>query len=298
MATETPLVSVVIPVYNGSNYLREAIDSALNQTYPNIEILVIDDGSTDDTWEIIQSYGHKIRGIHKKNGGVSSALNLGIQNMRGEWFAWLSHDDLWLQENIERKIRFILENPGGGVYYGGYSYINPKHEILYGNNGCWYPSGENLRRMLRSGNYIHGITALVHRECFERVGMFNEGLRCTQDYEMWFRIATEYATYLLPQRLAQTRIHPEQIGNVSRNHCALEFDNTRKNLLTMVSKDDLFPTKNKGIAKLYCNVYTKYLSFCVRWNIPSLRDGLFSFSKKILPKSFICNIVRMMDKGE
>lgn len=298
METELPLVSAVIPVYNGSDYLREAIDSVLSQTYSNIEILVIDDGSTDDTWDIIQSYGDKVRGFHKENGGVSSALNLGIKNMKGEWFAWLSHDDLWLPENIERKVEFILKNPGAGIYYGGYSYINTKYEIIYGNNGCWYPRGKDLCKMLRGGNYIHGITALIHKDCFRKVGLFDEKLRCTQDYEMWFRIAKEYTTYLIPTRLAQTRLHPNQVGSVRRNHCAIELENSRKKLFSTVSVEDLFPNDIRKHSEFYCKIYLKYLGFCVMNNIPSLRDGLFSFAKKVLPKSFICKIVRVMDRGE
>ena len=90
-----PLVSIVIPVYNGADYLSECIDSALAQTYSNIEILVINDGSVDDgaTEAVAQSYGDRIRYFRKENGGVSSALNLGIQHMRGDYFSWLSHDD-------------------------------------------------------------------------------------------------------------------------------------------------------------------------------------------------------------
>ena len=92
---KAPLVSIIIPVFNGSDYLAEAIDSALNQTYTNIEILVINDGSNDleRTKSIAHLYGEKIRYFEKKNGGVSSALNLGIKEMKGEYFSWLSHDD-------------------------------------------------------------------------------------------------------------------------------------------------------------------------------------------------------------
>ena len=95
--TASPLISIVIPVYNGSNYLREAIDSALRQTYKNIEVLVINDGSNDNgaTARIAKSYGKKIRYFEKPNGGVATALNMGIQKMRGEYFSWLSHDDLY-----------------------------------------------------------------------------------------------------------------------------------------------------------------------------------------------------------
>ena len=91
-----PLVSIVIPVYNGSNFVREAIDSALAQTYDNVEIIVVNDGSTDEgkTREIALSYGDKIRYFEKPNGGVSSALNMGISNMQGQYFSWLSHDDM------------------------------------------------------------------------------------------------------------------------------------------------------------------------------------------------------------
>ena len=93
---EMPLVSIVIPVYNGSNYLGQAINSALAQTYKNIEILVINDGSTDDgvTERIAKAYGSQIRYYVKENGGVATALNFGIQKMRGEYFSWLSHDDM------------------------------------------------------------------------------------------------------------------------------------------------------------------------------------------------------------
>lgn len=304
--TEHPLISAVIPVYNGSNYLSEAIDSVLAQTYPNIEIIVIDDGSTDITWEIIESYGEKIRGYHKENGGVSSALNVGIKNMCGEWFAWLSHDDIWLPENIEKHVEHIAQDPGKGVYYGGYSYMNPQREIIYGNNGCWYPKGSDLRHMLRSGNYIHGITSLISKRCFTSVGCFNESLRCTQDYELWFRIAQKYELSLLPKRLAITRIHPAQIGNVRRDHCKLELAHTKKMLLSLTSPEELFPQLKDGSLSRskkfflthYSSIYIHYLQFCISTNLPSFRDGLFALSKKILPKSVVCKIVRKFDRGE
>ena len=101
-----PLVSIVIPVFRGEPYLREAIDSCLSQTYPNIEIIVVNDGSDDDgrTDAIARSYGDKIRYYAKENGGVSSALNFGISQMRGEWFSWLSHDDVFLPDKTEKQV--------------------------------------------------------------------------------------------------------------------------------------------------------------------------------------------------
>ena len=101
-----PLVSIVIPVYNGANFLAEAIDSALAQTYRNLEVIVVNDGSTDGgaTERIACSYGDKIRYFSKPNGGVSSALNLGIEKMKGEYFSWLSHDDLYAPDKIENQV--------------------------------------------------------------------------------------------------------------------------------------------------------------------------------------------------
>lgn len=104
-----PKVSIIIPVYNGEKYVSEAIKSALNQTYKNIEVIVIDDGSEDKTETICKSFGKKIKYFKKKNGGVSSALNLAIKKMRGDYFSWLSHDDLYYPEKIERQIKFLFK---------------------------------------------------------------------------------------------------------------------------------------------------------------------------------------------
>ena len=103
MKNFNPLVSIVIPVYNGSNYLREAINSALNQTYKNIEIVVVNDGSTDGglTEQVAKSFGDKIRYFSKENGGCGSALNCGIDAMKGGYFSWLSHDDLYTNDGFQ-----------------------------------------------------------------------------------------------------------------------------------------------------------------------------------------------------
>jgi len=100
-----PLVSIIIPVYNGSRYLNEALSSALNQTYDNIEVIVVNDGSEDNSGEIAQSYGSRIRYFEKENGGVSTALNMALQHMRGDYFSWLSHDDVYFHDKIEKQVQ-------------------------------------------------------------------------------------------------------------------------------------------------------------------------------------------------
>ena len=117
-----PLVSVVIPVYNGANYLSQAIDSVLAQTWPNIEILVIDDGSDDDgrTEAAATAYGNKVRYTKKRNGGVATALNRGIELMRSDYFCWLSHDDVFEPNKIDRLMKVVLTRPDPVIVFGDF----------------------------------------------------------------------------------------------------------------------------------------------------------------------------------
>ena len=144
-----PLVSIVIPVYNGANYVAEAIESALKQSYKNIEIIVVNDGSTDNTEKIVKKYGDKIRYFYKENGGVASALNLGIKNMKGEYFSWLSHDDIYYPNKIERQIEELKNIDKDNILYSGFELINDKSEFLY----AWEIASTNEYRKLNNSFY-------------------------------------------------------------------------------------------------------------------------------------------------
>ena len=223
-----PLVSIVIPVYNGSNYMREAIDSALNQTYSNIEVIVVNDGSTDNTDEIAKSYGEKIRYLKKENGGVSTALNLAIENMKGEYFSWLSHDDVYLPQKIESQIN-ILRNlkDKTTVIYGGYKYINEKGEILQEIHLESDFSLDDLNKPLFSlfHEQLSGCTLLIHSSHFQRVGVFDVTLKTTQDYDLWFRILRKGNIYYDVNCYTLSRSHCEQsaatIPSHEKNCCTL-----------------------------------------------------------------------------
>ena len=128
----SPKVTIVIPVYNGSNYMREAIDSALAQTYENIEILVVNDGSKDGgkTRDIALAYGDKIRYFEKENGGVATALNLAIQEMQGEYFSWLSHDDVYYPDKIQAEIEYLQKiGREDVIVYSDQDYIDRDSKI-------------------------------------------------------------------------------------------------------------------------------------------------------------------------
>ncbi len=209
---EQPRVTIVIPVYNGADFLKEAIESALAQTYPNIEILVVNDGSNDHgaTEEIARSFGTKIRYISKVNGGVASALNLALAEMEGEYFSWLSHDDLYVPQKIAREMDVVWKRRDKRtVVYSDYSVFTTSltSSVAYSLRTI---DPEHFRYWLTVENSLHGCTLLVPKAAFIECGTFDETLRTTQDYDLWFRMAKEFAFIHLPEALVNARIHSEQ----------------------------------------------------------------------------------------
>ncbi len=206
-----PKVSIIIPVYNGSKYLREAIDSALAQTYKNIEVTVVNDGSNDmgKTEEIARSYGNKIRYFYKKNGGVASALNMGIQEMTGEYFSWLSHDDVYYPNKIEVQIDYLKNGKRDVVLYSDYDFIDHSSRKIR-TARIRHIKPDKFILSLLIGHPINGCTTLIPRICFEEIGLFNEYLKTAQDYEMWFRLARKYNVIHIPEILIKSRLHAEQ----------------------------------------------------------------------------------------
>lgn len=223
-----PLVSIIIPVYNGANYMKEAIDSALAQTYKNIEVLVINDGSKDGgvTERIALSYGSKIRYFHKENGGVATALNLAIQAMKGEYFSWLSHDDVYLPEKIQLQISYLQKiNRENIILYGGFYFINDKSEKLKEVKLYLENSNEFTFHHLLVSTSMNGCTALIPKKIFDDIGMFNPTLRSTQDYDMWFRMARKYEFICMKETLILSRIHEEQATNIPKPVVYEEINN-------------------------------------------------------------------------
>jgi len=210
-----PLVSIIIPVYNGSNYLKEAIDSALNQTYGNLEVLVINDGSCDEgqTDQIALSYGDRIKYFSKPNGGVASALNLGIEQMLGEYFSWLSHDDMYFPDKISAQIELLSNvEDKSTIAFSGWTIIDDigksMHQVLPLKKYTDRQLSISLFALLHG--QINGCSLLIHRSHFERVGIFNEKLPTTQDFDLWFRIMRETNMICHPDALSMIRIHGEQ----------------------------------------------------------------------------------------
>jgi len=211
---ECPKVSIVVPVYNGANYMREAIYSAISQTYPNVEVIVVNDGSSDGgaTEEIALSYGHRIRYIAQKNGGVATALNAGIEHMTGTYFAWLSHDDVYALDKIERQMEIISTVPADTILYGGYELIDSRSQGFgHVDPGELYPEEKlNLPLFPLLRGLINGCTLLIHKSHFDRVGTFDPKLRSTQDYDLWYRMFRDSRVKYHRGLYVKSRSHAEQ----------------------------------------------------------------------------------------
>ena len=228
-----PLVSIIIPVYNGSNYLKEAIDSALAQTYKNIEVIVVNDGSTDNgaTERIALSYGDNIRYFCKPNGGVSSALNMGIDNMKGEYFSWLSHDDKYLPDKIRVEVDALLASKSAALVACGIQNIDSTSTPIgisrkfSGLTAGHHPWHEALNYMLMHGSY-NGCSLLIPRKAFDEDTRFDETLRYCQDAKMWMQIfLKELDLIYIPDVLVCNRIHGGQLTQTGRD--LLKEDSTK-----------------------------------------------------------------------
>jgi glycosyltransferase involved in cell wall biosynthesis len=211
-SADAPLVSIVIPVFNGARYLAEAIDSALAQSHQNIEVIVVDDGSDDGgaTAAICEDYGDQIRYFRKPNGGVASALNFGISKMSGSYFSWLSHDDRYLPDKVRMQLEMVLEHPEPVVVFGDAFVINPdgkrRWQTRLGER--WRPEFDP--RWLALEGRLSGCTLLIPRVCFEQCGMFDEGRPTVQDLELWYRIGSRYRFVFCPVAVVESRVHPDQ----------------------------------------------------------------------------------------
>ncbi len=259
-----PLVSIVIPVYNGANYVGAAIDSALAQSYPNIEVLVINDGSKDDgrTAAVVKTYGDRVRYFEKENGGVSTALNRGIREMKGQYFSWLSHDDAYLPEKVARQVAFINEhNLPEAITYTDFECINDVSEVTgVVHARPVHPDAFKVEFIL--GGILHGCSLLIPKVCFDRCGIFDETLRATQDFELWFRFSEAGFRFLhIPETLVKWRLHEQQVSVQRKALCDAECNVMYRSFLRKIGKPEirrLFKTSEVDYYLRYANKMMDY----------------------------------------
>jgi len=261
-APDKPLVSVVIPVYNGQRYLRQTIDSVLAQTYPAIEVIVVNDGSTDDSAEIIASYGSRLVAINQDNQGVSLARNAGISKAKGRFIALLDHDDWWLPEKIEKQVAVFLADEGIDLVHTGAKFydeatssfrppLNPdeKRKRLFGH--CY--------EYLLQDNVIVSSSVVVRSSVLEYAGYYNPQMRnnTCQDYDLWLRLAKHGRFGYVPERLTVFRVHTRQ---GMRSWAQVLTDEAKLLERTVIAEGlTRCPNATRRMARLYDQLGTTYM---------------------------------------
>jgi glycosyltransferase involved in cell wall biosynthesis len=206
-----PLVSIIIPTYNRSSSLIEAIDSVFKQTFRDFELIIVDDGSTDGTAEVLEKMGDRLIYQYQANQGVSAARNHGLRMARGRWIAFLDSDDLWLPKKLETQVGFFSDHPEAvicqteEIWMRNGRRVNPHKKHRKYSGDIFVPS---LDLCLVSPSAV-----MIKREIFDLVGCFDETLPACEDYDLWLRISAEWPVYLIDQPLIMKRGgHPDQLS--------------------------------------------------------------------------------------
>jgi glycosyltransferase involved in cell wall biosynthesis len=223
-----PAVSVIVTAYNEEQHIAEALESVLEQTFRDFEIVVIDDGSTDRTSEIVREYAQQervpIRYLYQSNSGQPAARNRGIRNAQGSYVAFLDADDMWLPSKLKRQMQYLRSSPGlAWVYCDAYRFdsVTGRTRQL-ASQGQRLHKGDVLRPLLL-GNFIVSVTPVVRRDVFEEVGYFQESSSVRggggEDWDMWLRIAARYPAGVVRAPLGKSRQDPQSMtGAMDLNH--------------------------------------------------------------------------------
>jgi len=260
-------VSVIIPAYNSAKHLPEALDSVFKQTYRDFELVVVDDGSTDDTRKVLDEYKNRITYLYQENGGPSKARNAGIRAAKGPYLAFLDADDLWLPNKLGHQIKLIESDSRLGLVFSDAEFFGGEAPLVgsyWKQRGC-YDEMVSEPRMIPNAfsklmkiNFILPSTALVKRDCFEKAGLFDESLRYVEDKDMWLRISVHYPTMgCVPYPLVKRRVHGYSLKQVvsvqesiihvvKKNERAYPDDVTRENVDTKKILGPLYYTLGRA----------------------------------------------------
>lgn len=217
------MISVVIPAYNSAPFLREAIQSVLNQTLPPAEVLVVNDGSTDATAEIAESFGGPVRCLSQLNQGLSAARNRGISEARGEFIALLDADDCWLPGKLASQVELLRKQPAAVASFTLTEYVDRSGRVVRTSVAPRY--NDMVEALLLFSCVIGPPSAgLIRRTAFDRVGLFDTRFSQCADWDMWLRLAEAGAVAYLDEPLTRYRLHD---SNMSKDTELLERDTFR-----------------------------------------------------------------------
>jgi len=248
-----PEVSIIIPVYNAEKFIKKTIESVLSQTYKDYEIIIVDDGSTDNSKKILDEFKDKVRYFKQANSGVSSARNRAIKEAKGEYIALLDQDDLWYSEKLKKQINFIKKNPNAGMVYSDCYYIDDKDKVISRvfENQKFY-CGKIFENLVIE-NFIPIPTVLIKKEVLNKTGLFVENYSHAEEYDLFLRISKDYEVGFMNEALAGYRVHDT---NLSKNiDKSLQEDIIVKEYTLKKYAKQIEPVKNKIKRKLAEHYY-------------------------------------------
>jgi len=244
----TPNVSVILPVYNGENYLRFAIESVLGQTFQDFELIVVDDGSSDATPEVVRGYGERVRYVRQENTGVAGAFNHGLRLAAGRYFSWLSHDDVFHETKLEKQVAALGRLEGPAVCYTDIQMIDSRGEVVMEHELPEYGRGETLRHVLTGGPICSACYSVMYdRRCIEEVGMYSETWRYTQDVDMLSRFARRFPLVRVAGPLMQVREHESR--GIRSKKWEREVPKFFRERIESIPFEELFPERGAGASK-------------------------------------------------
>lgn len=274
-------VSIIIPVYNAEKYLDECIQSALNQTYKNIEIIAVNDGSTDNSSDILKKYSKKIKIITKENGGTASALNTGVESMTGEWFKWLGNDDILYENAVEILVKAVEVFEGDAkscIFYTHYETIDSSGKKIQDFIEPNYNDLTNFEKnVILLDHHVGNVnSSMIHRSVFDKCGKFFSEVKYREDYELWLRccLLYNYTIYLVPQITLRYRIHKKQL--------------TKLNMIDSLERNE--KVRRLVLGKLETSLQEKYLKSLEQYKKRKPlsvrgRHAVRDMMLKVLPKS-------------
>ncbi len=214
--TGNPLVSAVVPTYDNADLAVEAVESVLAQTYQPLEIFVIDDGSTDETPERLEKYAGRVNLIFQEHKGAGAARNQGVSRSKGEYIAFLDSDDVWYPRKLEACVAALERESSYAACYHDYLMVDTERNKRYAIPH-YEISGRIAKELFVENLGFHTSTVVARRECFEKIGMFDEELIRAQDWDMWLRLTEEYPILYVDETLAERRLHPGGLSVVRQD---------------------------------------------------------------------------------
>jgi len=231
-----PLVSVIIPAYNMADLTAKTVESVLSQTYSNLDIIIVDDGSTDHTKERMAEFGDRIQYILKENGGACSARNLGIRHSKGDFIALLDCDDIYNSKKIEKSVDFLNKHMDYGYVHTNAIYIDEEDNVVRERGNAKSRVTGWIKDKLILSNFVCNSTVVLRKNCLDKSGVFDEKLFPPADWDLWLRLSEHYKVGYIDEPLTKYRI-------VSQG-CLGDLERTREECLIVLGR---FFERNKKI---------------------------------------------------